>query len=41
MDRKFRRIDKDSVSELFDANISMSTTEVVKSQSMRVLGAWL
>ena len=39
--RTFRRIDKDSLTELFAANNALSTMRVARKQNLRALRAWL
>ena len=39
--RKLRRIDKDSLSELFKANVALETMRVARRQNLRALRAWL
>ena len=39
--RKFRRIDKDSMKELFNSNVVLECMKVVRRQNLRALRAWL
>ena len=39
--RKFRRIDKDSMKELFDASVTLENMRVARRQNLRALRTWL